>query len=67
MLLHEQANQLTEGLAGLAFADLLGLRVFTEPCPRANLPRGLAGASQRQIADAADRVALAPTAGEVAD
>src|SRR5437870_11017980 len=67
MLLHDQAAQLTEGLAGLAFADLLGLRVFAEARPRADLSRGLAGASQRQVADAADRVALPPTACEVAD
>jgi hypothetical protein len=65
MLLHEQADQVTEGLVGLAFADLLSLRVLAQPCPRADLSRGLARCGQRKVPDAADRVALPSTASEV--
>ncbi len=67
MLLHEQADQVTEGLAGLAFADLLGLRVLAEARSRADLSRGLARSGQHEVPDAADRVALPSTAREVTD
>ena len=49
-------------------ADLLGLRVGPHrDVPAPDLSRGPAGASQHQIADAADRVALPPAAREVAN
>ena len=38
MLLHEQADEFAEGLAGLALADLLGLRVLAQPRPPAREP-----------------------------
>src|SRR3989442_11886389 len=67
MLLHEQADQVTEGLAGLAFGALLGLGVLAESRPRPDLSRGLASPGQREIPDAADRVALQSTASEITD
>src|SRR5712691_5825910 len=56
MLLHEQADQVTEGLAGLALTDLLGLWVLAEARPRADLSRGLARSGQGKVPDAADGV-----------